>query len=486
MKNFLRTTNIVLFLTAVIVLLAACSEKSSVSEVPTPTSEVPVTSTDTPAPTPTATATPEPTSTPSPTFTPTATPVLTTDTASLKEARSAVWEEYRTSQLESDILKEETEGKTPTFSKNTKNAFKRYLANAEVTESAMKFGDVKMRYITVTVGEKPEGGYPLYIALHGGGGAPASVNNEQWEMMSYYYSMDLDCGVYVATRGVRDTWDTHFNPESYPLYDRLIQYMILTKDVDPNKVYIMGFSAGGDGVYAITPRMADRFAGANMSSGHPNGVNLTNVRNVPFELQAGEYDTAYDRHKVTAEYDAYLTELEAKYGGYVHRTLIHYEAGHNYNDYDSYPIPVMDDVQAWLSSGDRSNTAVDSYPPHWLSGFTRDPLPQTVVWDLSTRADRRETESFYYLSAPYSTNSGLIKAAYDKAENRVEITTEGVNGTYSILLNEDMVDFSKPVTIVLNGKETVKDIAPDFGILLQTTAERGDPNYQFEAKVSFE
>ena len=114
MKNFFRTTNIVLFLTAVIVLLAACSEKNNVSDVPTPTSEVPVTSTDTPAPTPTATATPEPTSTPSPTFTPTATPVLTTDTASLKEARSAVWEEYRTSQLESDILKEETEGKTPT------------------------------------------------------------------------------------------------------------------------------------------------------------------------------------------------------------------------------------------------------------------------------------------------------------------------------------------------------------------------------------
>ena len=34
-----------------------------------------------------------------------------------------------------------------------------------------------MRYSIQTKGEKPENGYPLYIALHGGGGGPAEMND---------------------------------------------------------------------------------------------------------------------------------------------------------------------------------------------------------------------------------------------------------------------------------------------------------------------
>ena len=154
------------------------------------------------------------------------------------------------------------------------------VMESELAQGRMNFGDVSMRIGVFVVGEKPEGGYPLYIALHGGGADDTpDLNDWQWDIMKDYYRYCLDCGVYVAARGVRDTWDTHFNPESYPLYDRLISYMILSYDVNPNKVYIEGFSAGGDGVYAITSRMADRFAAANMSSGHPNYVSLDNLYN---------------------------------------------------------------------------------------------------------------------------------------------------------------------------------------------------------------
>ena len=177
------------------------------------------------------------------------------------------------------------------------------------------------RYFVEVIGDKPEAGYPLYIAMHGGGeGDTPDFNDGQWEDMKYYYSDDLECGVYVAVRGVRDTWDTHFNPESYPLYDRLIRYMILTEDVDPNRVYLEGFSAGGDGVYAIGARMADCFAALNMSSGHPNGIEVVNLYRTPIQLQAGEYDDAYDRNTVTAEYGRKLDEYQQVYGGFEHRT----------------------------------------------------------------------------------------------------------------------------------------------------------------------
>ena len=355
----------------------------------------------------------------------------------------------------------------------------------ETGDCAMTFGEATMRYTVEVIGDMPEDGYPLYIAMHGGGSDDTpDFNDEQWDEMKLYYSEALDCGVYVAVRGVRDTWDTHFNPESYPLYDRLIRYMILTQNVNPNRVYLEGFSAGGDGVYAIATRMPDRFAAANMSSGHPNGVSLVNLYNLPIQLQAGEFDDAYDRHRITAEYGLKLDALQAENGGYEHRTLIHYDCGHNYEDYAPTPIPVMADVAAWLNDGDRTHVDVDCFPPDYMDAFSRDPLPPMLVWDLSTRADSRETAAFYYLSAPYTTNQGRIRVSGGD-DNRFVIEAEDVNGDFCMMLNEYMVDFSQPVTFTVNGEETTLTLTPDRSILTATTEDRGDPWFQFEAMVWF-
>ena len=379
----------------------------------------------------------------------------------LAEAREEAWNTYANAQLNDPTLLQETQ------------------------DCAMTFGEATMRYTVQVIGDMPENGYPLYIAMHGGGsGDTPEVNDEQWDEMKDYYSAALDCGVYVAVRGVRDTWDTHFNPESYPLYDRLIRYMILTQNVNPNRVYLEGFSAGGDGVYAIANRMTDRFAAANMSSGHPNGISMVNLYNMPIQLQAGEYDDEYDRNRVTAEYGLKLDALQAEYGGYEHRTLIHYDCGHNYEDYEPTHIPVMADVAAWLNDGDRTTVDVDSFPPDYMDDFIRDPYPTSIIWDLFTRADTRETETFYYMSAPYTTNEGMIKVT-SAGDNAFAIEAEDVNGEFSIMLNEYMVDFSRPVTFIINEEETTLNLTPDMAVLAATTEDRGDPWYQFEAMVTF-
>lgn len=192
---------------------------------------------------------------------------------------------------------------------------------------------------------------------------------------------------------------------------------ILTFSIDPNKVYLEGFSAGGDGVYAIAPRMADRFAAANMSSGHPNNVSFLNMRNLPIQLQVGEDDDLYDRNTEAVRYDDILNEYAKQYGGYEHRTLIHYDCGHNYEDFSSDPIPVMNSPQAWRDNKDRSHTDIDSFPPDYMLKFKRDPYPETVVWDLSTRASERSVEGFYYLSAPRDVTQG---AYYSESQERIQ------------------------------------------------------------------
>ena len=82
----------------------------------------------------------------------------------------------------------------------------------ELSREALTFGEATMRIKVFIMGEEPEDGYPLYIAMHGGGASNTpDVNNGQWEHMFDYYREYVENGIYVAVRGVRDTWDTHFN-----------------------------------------------------------------------------------------------------------------------------------------------------------------------------------------------------------------------------------------------------------------------------------
>ncbi len=380
---------------------------------------------------------------------------------SLQEHREAAWEEWVQTMLADETYQNET------------------------NNWAMTFGDATMRYTAEIFGDMPEEGYPLYIAMHGGGyDDTGETNDSQWEDMQSYYTAHLDCGVYIAVRGVRDTWDTHFNPESYPLYDRLIEYGVLTGTVNPNRVYLTGFSAGGDGAYAIGARMADRFAAVNMSSGHPNGLSMINFYHLPIQLQAGEYDDAYDRNIVTAEYGLILDELQTEFqDGYEHRTLIHADRGHNYEDYDRTSVEVFSNVYGYLSGEDRSTETVNSYAPDWLSQYERDPLPETLRWDLSTRAELRETNAFYYLAADTDAK-GIIQVFRDG--NDFLLAPEDFEGDFMIYFNEDMIDFSEPVHFeIADLGEADVMLIPEASWLQMTTFERGDPNYQFEAAVSY-
>ena len=78
-----------------------------------------------------------------------------------------------------------------------------------------------------------------------------------------------------------------FKPHITPLFDRLIENFVVKHRVNPDKVYVLGYSAGGDGVYQIGPGMADRWAAASMMAGHPNDAKPDNLRNIGFGLFMG-------------------------------------------------------------------------------------------------------------------------------------------------------------------------------------------------------
>lgn len=392
--------------------------------------------------------------------------------------KAALWKKYRAEQRDDPRRLEEHEN------------------------SRIIIGDAVMRYEHFVIGDKAEDGYPLYIALHGGGGAPARVNDQQWEHMKVYYRDSVKAGVYVATRGMTNTYNLHSVSTSYPAYDRLIENMILFEDVDPNRVYATGFSAGGDGVYQIAPRMADRLAAVNMSAGHPNGVSLINTHNVPFMLQVGERDEAYNRHRVTAEYGGKLDALQAEHPeGYVHEVNIHVDRPHNFRDNDASmrKYSVLADPRAWSAEGARESVERNTNAIAWLDHHERDPLPEKIIWQPAVRANSRSSEKlftthrraslFYWLDLSECDpdafpNADTIIARIDRQRNA--ITIEGdLPGALRILLSGDMLDLSRGVTLDWEGGGPLRVLPePSLRNLLRTLIERGDPNYMFEAAIT--
>ena len=256
--------------------------------------------------------------------------------------------------------------------------------------------------------------------------------------MKIYYKTSVDVGIYTAVRGISDNWNLHFEDNSYPMYDRLIENMIAFEDVDPNRVYILGFSAGGDGVYQIPTRMADRFAAANMSAGHANNIDFHNLSNTPFLMQMGARDFSYERNKILLETILSFKTLKIATLALNSDAFIHPNKAHN-GWPDNLPsvrsAPVMKNPISWLNEKDESLKNVDTNAVRWVKKHTRDPLARELVWDLSTRARREDSygedyseeslsapkDLFYWLRTPDENAEGLINISFDKKSNSIHV-----------------------------------------------------------------
>jgi hypothetical protein len=327
----------------------------------------------------------------------------------------------------------------------------------EIKDRVLKEGKLEMPFFYKTFGDKPKGGHSLWISMHGGGGAPARVNDQQYENQKKLYT--LDEGIYLAPRAPTNTWNLWHEAHIDRMFGRLIEDLIVLEDVNPDRVYIMGYSAGGDGVYQLGPRMADYWAGAAMMAGHPNGVPMLSLRNVPFALQVGGNDSAYNRNKVAKEYGELLDKLQKDDPkGYPHFVKIYEGKGHWMDREDKVALP-------------------------WLAKFTRDPVPEKVVWKQSgTPHDR-----FYWLAVPTKDAKVDSLVVAERNGQKIEITSAEKVGKLMIRLDDRTADLDKPVTVTHSGKELFAGTPTrTIGVLVKTLVGRGDPRLMFDAEIGVE
>lgn len=325
---------------------------------------------------------------------------------------------------------------------------------AEMKARELVLGELKMPFSYAVFGEKPSTGRSLYISLHGGGGAPKNVNDSQWQNQKRLYRPEE--GVYLAPRAPTDTWNLWHQAHIDEFFDRLIENLIVFEDVDPDRVYLLGYSAGGDGVFQLAPRMADRWAAAAMMAGHPNETSPLGLRNLPFTIHMGALDSAYNRNQVAAEWEQKLAALHRDDPeGYVHLVRIHPEKKHWMDGEDAVAIP-------------------------WMSQFRRQLLPQRIVW----KQDDVTQDRFYWLSVDATDRTDRAEVIVQRNAQAFDIRSSDM-GRVTIRLSDDLLDLDQPVLVNFQDRQCFQGpVDRTIAVLAKTLAERGDPRGMFSSEVT--
>lgn len=331
---------------------------------------------------------------------------------------------------------------------SVKNATAKELAEERVTAR-----NHNMRFMKRIFGEEPKDGRSLYISLHGGGGTTARANNQQWRNQIQLYAPAE--GVYIAPRAPEDTWNMWFLPYMDALYERLIQMCVAHYNVNPNKVYILGYSAGGDGVWRMAPRMADTWAAASMMAGHPGDVSLVNLRNLPFMVWCGANDTPYNRNNECRKRGQELDSLHKDCpNGYIHQTNIIEGKAH------------------WMDMADTSAIG-------WMAKYKRNPLPVDIVW----QQEEVVRQHFYWISVPRDEMKRGMSIRLSCKGNTINISRCDYS-SIRLWISPSMFDLEKPVTVNINGKRMFEGkVVPNTETLRSSLHQRGDTAYMFPAYI---
>jgi len=312
---------------------------------------------------------------------------------------------------------------------------------------------LQMKFGVRVYGEQPADGRSLFISMHGGGNAPEALNTQQWLNQIHLYQPKE--GVYVAPRAPWNDWNMWFKPGLDELFEALIQTAAVEMGVNPDKVYLLGYSAGGDGTWRMAPRMADRWAAASMMAGHPGEASQVNLYNVPFMIWMGEKDGAYDRNKLAVAKGIVMDSLQrAEPRGYIHETHIVKGKGH------------------WM---DRADTAAIA----WMMQYKRSVHPRKVVW----RQEEVVRPSMYWLEVDKGiARQGMcVRAELDGNEVKI---TECDYPRLRVYLNDEMVDMDKPVKVTYRGKILFEGkVKRTTACLARTLRERGDEGLMFSGYV---
>ena len=319
--------------------------------------------------------------------------------------------------------------------------------------------DAVMPYLFGYKGESAEP-RPLFVMLHGSG-----PKDYEWDVMKQITVAfdDAPSMYFVPQIPNEGEWCRWYQRGKQWAWERVLRQALLRDDIDADKVYFMGISEGAYGSQRLASFYADYLAGAGPMAGGEPLINAPaeNLRNTAFLLRTGEKDYGFYRFMLSETAGVKLDSLERLHPGlYEHKVEIIPGAGHGI---DYRPTPV------------------------WLRKHTRNPYPKSVYWE-NFEMDGRYRDGFYNLYVDERSNADESQRTCYEMKingNEVDVTvqlvsyepsvvgndfgfpialdfrksyTPATTGRFTVYLNNELVDMSKPVTLRVNGQEVYRGV----------------------------
>lgn len=334
-------------------------------------------------------------------------------------------------------------------------------------------------------GDKPTAGYPCFLYLHGSG---SKVQEWATGLALGKRFADAPSVYFIPQIPNEGQWYRWWQKGKQFVWDKLLRQTLLRNDINANRLYVFGISEGGYGSQRLASFYADYWAAAGpMAGGEPlKNAPAENLANTAFSLRTGAKDKGFYRDKLTRYTAEALDSLE------------------NLN-----PAAFRHHVELIPGYGH----AIDYTPTTpWLSHFTRNPWPKHFIWE-DFDMDGLHRKGFYNLMVNERPDKAL-RTRYDVniTDNVVTLAVENVvyetvetdpvygielkfsrkytparSGKITLFLNEHLVDLSRPVTVMLNGRRVFQGIVRmKLENMLHATSVFYDPERLYPAAIQIE
>ena len=323
--------------------------------------------------------------------------------------------------------------------------------------------------IYVPLAYQPTKAYGLVVCLHGAG-FTGEAYLERWQARLG--------GEYVLACPTvpMGAWFTRGAEELVLATIRSVQRRY---HIDPDRIFLTGMSNGGIGTWVIGMHQAPLFAGlAPMASGLDNVLMpfLANLRSTAIYIIHGVKDEVMPvelSRAITGE----LTRLGYSFV-YREHDREHPMAGGHY-----FPKEELPELVSWFNTQRRNplpttitvvREASHLQPFGWVRIDATDPIAVFSEDLISKRDELIKRRAYARLDASIA------------APNRIEVQVDRVQ-RYSLFLNEQLINSSKPLLVLTNGQVSFEgSVTPSLETLLRQARLRQDSRQLFPIQLTIQ
>ena len=315
----------------------------------------------------------------------------------------------------------------------------------------------------------PTKSFPLIVCLHGAGFTGDSYLERWAERLG-------DAYILACPSISMGAWWSRYGEEL------VLATMLAVQNhyhIDPDRIYLTGMSNGGIGAWIIGMHHAPRFAAvAPMASGIDEVLFpfLRNLRHTPLYVIHGAKD------KIMPVWLSQNIIKELAQLGIAHVYREH-EWSHPHAGGHFFPHQELPDLVKWFDQQRRERY------PKTLSVVRDASHLSEFGWIRIDSTDRIAMFSEQLIDRQDDLMKNRVYAELEVtqiAKNRIEMTTTHVR-RLTLFLNDTLVDFSRPITVVINGAVNFeRKIMPQVEILLREARPRHDPSLLFPAKLTLD